>query len=241
MQAIDDTTPLAPLWDRLRASFARAAVITGGAARIAAHVSLTARLRREIHGWIALLEHLVRKLLFAEAGRLAPPARPRGPQMISIALPAATHIAAGKSAPHSRRKTARADLQDPETWSVRFALAPPHDPRAIPDSRAPRIRALWGPSPPPPPPPPARPHVERHTPLNLARRFEALRRVLLDPAPYARRLADLMRRLVRRFPEAALRFASRSARVSHYDRKDSRLGVDCCVAAFDVLAAFDSS
>jgi hypothetical protein len=114
----------------------------------------------------------------------------------------------------------------------------------VPEARAPRIRALWGPSPPPAPPPPtpiARAPCERHTPLQLARRFEALRRVLADPRPYARRLADLMHRLVRRFPEVTLRFAARGARVSHFDRADPRLGVDCSAAALGVPLAFNSS
>lgn len=241
MHDIEITDTLAPLWERLRASFARAAVITGGAAAIAAHMAMAAALRREIHGWIGWLEHLVRKLLFAEAGRL----EPLGPRTSSSALHAAPPraVASKGAAQPGRAAAPRANSQDPETWSVRFSLAPPRDPRAVPESRAPRIRALWGPSPPPAPPPPptVRARGERHAPLQLARRFEALRRVLADPRPYARRLADLMHRLVRRFPEVTLRFAARCARVGHFDRNDARLGVDCTAAALGSPLAFDSS
>ena len=239
MQVIDATTNLTPLWQRLRASFARAAAATGGAARIAAHTALAHALRREIHGWVALLEHLVRKLLFAEAGRLE--AQPVSSLRSVAQRRTRAQTASAKSAIRNTAcGAAKHDPANPETWSARFALAPPRDPRAVPDARAPRIRALWGPTPQPPPPVARRPG-EPHTPLHLARRFEALRRVLADPRPYARRLANLMRRLVRRHPEAPLRFTSRSARVSHFDRDDPRLGVECCAAAFNALPAFDSS
>lgn len=239
MHVLEDTANLVPLWVRLRASFARAVATTGGAARIAAHASLAAELRREIYSWIALFEQLVRRLLFAEAARLA-----YAPHSLIEAASRKSASASRAPPPNNahRKAPSAPDTQNPETWSVRFALAPPRDPRAVPEARAPRIRALWGPSPAPTPSRGApAPSGERNAPLHLARRFEALRRVLLDPAPHARRLAALMRRLVRRYPEAPLRFVLSGARSNHFDREDPRLGVDCSGASLDGLPAFNSS
>ena len=145
------------------------------------------------------------------------------------------NIATTKAPPSS-------DTRNPETWIVRFALALPRDPRTVPDACAPHIRALWGQSTAAAPPCDARgrPYA-RSTPLQLARRFEALRRVLIDPTSHARRLAVLLRRLVRRFPEAPRRFVLSSARSNHFDREDPRLGVDCAAASLDGLPSFNSN
>jgi hypothetical protein len=59
-----------PLWQRTRASFARAIEAIGTPAAIAALALLTRDLRRAIAGRILRLEHLVRKLLLAEATEL---------------------------------------------------------------------------------------------------------------------------------------------------------------------------
>jgi hypothetical protein len=74
--------------------------------------------------------------------------------------------------------------------------------------------------------------------LLLARRFEALRRVLEDPMPYARRLARVLARAVRRFPEVALRFAIAPSRAAGFDPDDSRLGVEACACALGGVSAF---
>lgn len=59
-----------PLWQRTRASFARAIEAIGAPATIAALTLLTRSLCRVITGRILRLEHLVRKLLLAEATEL---------------------------------------------------------------------------------------------------------------------------------------------------------------------------
>lgn len=231
MHVIDPATNLAPLWARVRASFARAGAATGGAAKIARYATLTKLLRCELIGWIALIEHFVRKLLFAEAARLDPGTA--GLQARTAPPPTAAQTSNQVRAP---------DLTAPETWSARFSLAPPRDPRAVPEANAPRIRALWGPPPPPPPPPPAlQAPRDSDKPFHLARRFEALRRVLENYAPHARRLARLMHRLVRRFPEAIHRVVFSGPRVDFFDREDDRLGIDCSAAAHAHWRAFDSS
>ncbi|WP_395645385.1 hypothetical protein [Terricaulis sp.] len=72
MHAIAPSAPLAadPLWARVRAAFARAVAAIGAPAAIAALGLLSRAFRRSIANRIALLEHIVRKLLLAEAGRL---------------------------------------------------------------------------------------------------------------------------------------------------------------------------
>jgi hypothetical protein len=111
----------------------------------------------------------------------------------------------------------------------------------VPNARAPRIRALWGPTPPAPRPRTPNPRsklTDEHAAFRLARRFEALRRVLETPAPHARRLARLMTRAVRRFPEIAIRFATTPARAAGYDPADHRLGIDATGRAIDASAVF---
>ncbi|MGQ0532009.1 MAG: hypothetical protein ACT4OF_04855 [Caulobacteraceae bacterium] len=286
MNDIAQPFDLTPLWTRTRAMFARAQTATGGAAKIAAVALMTLAMRKEIVGCIARLENIVRKLLFAEAARLAPPPCARGPRLVQIPLrgmaqhysPAASQNRsagprartcanlASNCAPDGARSNfepsrdrsagllartctnvankcaperARAiDLTRPETWRARFALALPRDPRRVPDARAPRILNPWGP---PPPPPPPRTHTApkpEDSPFRLARRFEALRRVFENPAPYARRLAHLMRRLVRHYREGAMCYAMTPARVGGFDRYDPRLSIECCGQAYEGVFAF---
>jgi hypothetical protein len=221
-----------PLWTRARAMFARAAAALGGPAAIAAVAVLSGAVRRTIVGWIAPLECIVRKLLLAEAARL-----PVSRAGLEARMPPQV-----KTAP----ERAKPDLQRPETWRARFSLSLPADPRAVPEARAPRIRALWdappvmivSAAPPParrlPPGGPSKPSPA----FRLARRFEALRRVLRNPLPHARRLARVLRRALRRFPEIVRRFALAPARASARDVDDPRLVLDAMGAGFAGGVAF---
>ncbi|MGQ0534209.1 MAG: hypothetical protein ACT4OF_16190 [Caulobacteraceae bacterium] len=255
MQAIAEPLTALPLWERTRASFARAVAAIGAPAAIAAIALLTRTLRRDIVGWVALLENIVRKLLLAEAAalkRTEPPPRWATSQVTHIPLrgmaqhwspylhPRTIPAVATKCAPEAPRSSI--DLSRPETWSARFALALPRDPRAVPEARAPRILNPWGPPPPPPPvrAPRSAPKPE-DAPLRLAHRLEALRRVLADPLPYARRLARLLPRLIRRYTQAAERFAIATARVHALDRVDPRLFIEAMAAALAAAYAFDTS
>ncbi len=220
--------------DRVRASFARIVAAQGAPAVIAALIVLARAQRREIGAWLTHLESIVRKLLFAEASRLPLEPHPSGAQQSSRR--------AQTSPPPSRSF----DASRPESWPARFSFAPPRDPRAVPEARAPRIRALWGET---------RAHqvieattLQRtrrvacpETARHLASRFEAIRRVLADPAPFARRLARIFHRLRRRFPEAAQRFAISSPRAYVFDPEDSRLRPDAMSVAIEASYAFDSS
>ena len=203
------------LWARTRAMFTRAIAAVGPLPQLAAIIQLTPSLRRGAVRWIALLEHIVRKLLLAEASKL--PAAP-------------AFVPQQKSAPcdssaHSKAPPRAIDTSRPESWPARFSFSLPRDERAVPESCAPRIRALWGNSPPPPPPQPQSSRVadpERGG-FRLARRLEALRRVLKDPLPYAQRLAKIMRRAVRAFPQIVHRYVCASARTNFYDPQDPKL------------------
>jgi hypothetical protein len=233
-----------PLWTRVRAMFARAVAALGDAAAIAALDILPRPLRRQIVAWLCPLEHIVRKLLLAEAAQLrcSPgwsaglrPAFAQVPQTRSAALRAACAAGAARSKPSRVFDPSR-----PHTWPARFAFALPRDPLAVPDARAPRIRALWGPTPPPPPPPTRSPRATNETdaPFRLARRFEALRRVLENPRPHAERLARVLTRAVHRFPEIVQRCVLAPARTGDYDREDPQLGVDATTHAWPAPEAF---
>jgi hypothetical protein len=289
------------LWARTRAMFARACAAIGEPAAIAANAALNKGLRRRIIAWLAPLEHIVRKLLIAEACALHCIAREAEKRRVRVELvplrglamhwhpqhtpspssgegagggvnrnnagganavrasgsrtsancahshPSSLHPIpqspplagrGGASAAPSRSsaRTSRAiDLARPESWRAKFAFAMPRDPRFVPDARAPRIRALWGPDPAPEPePPPRAPRILRaeDAPFRLARRFEALRRVLENPAPYARKLAQLLARAVERRRCAAQRYVIAPARTDDYDPRDHRLRLDAMGAAF---------
>jgi hypothetical protein len=224
---------LAPLWDRARARFARAVAAIGAPAAIAALRALTPALRRAVLDWLAPLERIVRALLLAQAATIA--------RAWPLSLPSAAAKRKAGAAPAPSRAL---DRSSPETWPARFALSPPRDPRRVPDARAPRIRALWGPPPPPPPPPPTRaprPRSEADGAFRLALRLEAVRRVLADPAPHALRLARLIARAVRRFPEIAARYLFAHGRAGGCDAEDPRLIVDVLAQAMDARYAFPDS
>lgn len=229
--AADPSPFITPLWERARAMLARVLAVFGGSAAIAAIALLTPRLRRDIVARIAPLEHVVRKLLFVEAAKYAHLAATGAPR---------------RGFPHASDAAARPalDLSQPETWPARFALAPPRDPLLVPDARAPRIRS-FEPFPVIRPPRESRRTRRAQAPaqpaFKLARRLEALRRVLSKPAPHARRLARHFARVRRRYPEAPSRYAAAPSRTGAYDPDDPRLGLECHGCAFAAASAFADS
>jgi hypothetical protein len=78
-------------------------------------------------------------------------------------------------------------------------------------------------------------------PFRLARRLEAIRRVLENPAPYAERLARTLVRETRRTANIALRYAFAPCRTNDYNRADPRLSLDAGGAAFIRHDAFSDS
>lgn len=225
------TTP--HLWARLRALFERVIAAVGAPAIIAA-LTFAPGMRSGIVRQLALVEILARKLLLAEAAALAAQPQQSGPRLIETTLAASGLY----TAPQTRRRSrapvkARAlDLSKPETWPARFALAIPRDARAVQDRRAPRIRALWGDTR-SPPMPKSQPHSRRFVSESflVARRAEALRRMLHDPAPYAVRLARARRIGVAPSRETITRYALKAPRRFIGDQRDPRLTLDIFGAA----------
>lgn len=220
--------PTAQLWERLRALFTR--IITAiGAPALLTTLTLAPLTRAAITRQIALIEILARKLLLAEAADLAP-APQRGPRLIEITLSASGLY----MPPPARRARAPArartiDPTRPETWPARFALAIPRDGRLIDDRRAPRIRDLWSNA--PPPAPERAPPQRTSDAFRIARRAEALRRMLENPAPHVRRLSQSRRVCVARSREVINRYALRAPRRFIGDRHDPLLTIDIFSAA----------
>jgi hypothetical protein len=247
MNVIAETARLteAPLWERARAMFARAVAAIGQPAAIAAVAALPSELRGRIVGWLLLIETIVRKLLLAEAAALPRP-KENGPRLVEIPLRSVgvyalvNQTAASASlAPPARRKAS--DLARPETWRASFAFSLPRDAR-VPERQAPRIRALWGPTPPPSPPAPAaRQRHRQKSAFLLARRLEALRRVLNEPARYVRWLANRLRDLQKRNRDLAHQAFVATSRGQFCDRSDPRLRLNAIGKALIARFAFDSS
>ncbi len=237
MNAEKPNPATAPLWERTRAMFARAAAAVGAPAVIAALTLLPDAARAEIMRWLLLLESIVRKLLLADAGSLSQPPKQLSPRLIDIPLRGAPP-ANQTPAPSAAREGARAraiDFSQPETWAAQFALSLPHS-ASVPESRAPRIRALWGPALPSPPPPPA-PRRRHAAAFLIARRFEAIRRVLNDPLPHVRRLALALRRAVYRCRDIITRYFAASPRKYDYDAHDPRLRIEAFGQAYNATFA----
>ncbi|MBL8547192.1 MAG: hypothetical protein JNL81_12075 [Hyphomonadaceae bacterium] len=222
-----------PLWVRLRALFGRVIAVIGAPAMIAA-LTLAPRLRTSIVRQIALIEILARKLLLAEAALVATaPAPQRAPQLTEARLRATGLYTLPQPSRQRRAPSAPRiiDLANPETWPARFALAIPRDPRGVADRYAPRIRALWGDYHEP------APAIERTPPRRnsdaflVARRAEALRRVLHDPTPHVTRLTRARRIRVARSYQAIRRYTFRAPRRFVGDRYDPRLTLDIFTAA----------
>lgn len=216
--------------------FARALAAVGAPAAIAA-AALSRETRRRIIGWLSPLETIVRRLLLAEAAELR---RRKAPPLASWSarLPPRT---AQACKPDKRGGAARSklDISAPETWRVAFSFSLPRDPHAVPESRAPRIRLLGAAHAAMTPPKPERAGPQRaDTPFSLARRLEALRRVLDDPAPHAERLARLLSRAIRRYPQIVRRYWLRSARTGDCDPSDPGLSIDALAASSNAPDAF---
>ncbi len=218
MTIASSSDPIAELWREARAWLSDAMHDLRGPAQVA-HV-IARKIRAAIKARIARLELLLMKLLLIEAvhhpswtaglslGRSSSFASAK-PGQAPIAAPA------GRCAPgRARSNLARAeDSHDPESWRVRFHLRMPREraPHQPPrDAGGPRIRDIG-------PPLLVRDiwrererralvdRLRRFNPANapakalaLARRFEAIRRVIADPrraiAALARKLLSLGKR-----------------------------------------------
>jgi hypothetical protein len=245
-----------PLWTRARAMLARAVAAIGDASSIALLKALPRTLRRQIVAWLYPLECIVRRLLIAEAAELhrAECARAaRGPRIERVPLRGmAMHWRPGSGTASLQARMApavaercepegsrsRLDRSHPETWRASFSFALPRNPHLVPNARAPRILDPWRDYPPPLPPRTPRVLKPEDAPFRLARRFEALRRVLENPRPYAERLARVLVREARRVPRLVTRYVLSGPRTDAFDPHDSRLSLDALGAAYDAPEAF---
>jgi hypothetical protein len=212
------------LWTIAEEMLSLMTLALGGPGLIAAIERITRGAKRDILDWLAPLELLVRKLLLVEAAKL-----PRAAEKRST--PRALTLAMVKSW-RQRRKPRLMPIEPnrPSTWRVTFRIALPPDPlerKRKPDHDAPHIYVL------------GRPSLVRdimrdqaaaarkaalaqrtvaranNTLKRLAQRFEAVRRVIADPAPHALRLARLLARKARDAFDAARRLANAPAPQRH--------------------------
>ena len=221
--------PIAKLWRIARALMSEAMRAFGAPAEVARTLSRFARhaLARRLRA----LETLAMKLLLVEAARLAvPPASSRHANAQTMAAKR-TDIAGCKPA-------LRPDPARPETWRVRFELRIPSeradDCPAKPKQPSARMAALRARA-----PDMAR---ERAKAEKLARRLEALRRVVADPLPRARRLRRKLLALKAAAYDTGLRIAFR--RPPHNELNPilhARAEFAACSAVHALVAAPDSS
>jgi hypothetical protein len=220
--------PIAKLWMIARALVCDAIHAFGAPAEVARTLSRFARhaLARRLRA----LETLAMKLLLVEAARLAPvpPASSRHAN--------AKTIAARRTDAGWKPAVPPADPARPETWRVRFELRIPraHERAAQPKQPSARMAALGGAA-----PDTAR---ERAKAEKLARRLEALRRVVADPLPRARRLRRKLLALKAHAYDTGLRIAFR--RPPHNQLNPilhERAEFAACAAIHALVAAPDTS
>jgi hypothetical protein len=221
--------PIAKLWQIARALVSAAIHAFGAPDEVARTLSRFARhaLARRLRA----LETLAMKLLLVEAARVppVPPASSRHANAKTIAA-RRTDIAGCK--PVARP----ADPARPETWRVRFELRIPraHERAAQPRRPSARMAALRACA-----PDMAR---ERAKAEKLARRLEALRRVVADPLPRARRLRRKLLALKAHAYDTGLRIAFR--RPPHNELNPilhERAEFAACAAIHTLVPAPDSS
>jgi hypothetical protein len=198
MQVQSQLLPIDRLWSVARAMFARMCDAVGDAAALAARSALDEEERRAIRAWLAPIAAFARKLVLIEAAALArepelPPGRRHKPGGGRSGRTASFRLW-----PRPRPAPARIrSLGEPTTvaqiWRERARQALL---RRLAEARANRAPA----------------HVR------LARRMEALERVIAKPAAAARRLA----RRLRRTPRLALELAAQRP------PRSDRLDADAC-------------
>ena len=252
MTSIAEPSNTEPLWTRARAMFVRAVAAIGDASSIALLQALPRVLRHQIVAWLYPLECIVRRLLIAEAAELRRAERARaerGPRAVTIQVRSLglaqtwsaglqTRVGSGVAEKRGSEDLRSIAAAKPETWRAPFSFALPRNPHIVPNSRAPRILDPSRDYPAPPPPRAPRVLKPEEAPFRLARRFEALRRVLADPRPYAERLVRLLVREARRVPRLVMRYVLAGPRSDDFDPSDSRLSLDALGAAFDAPEAF---
>lgn len=223
----EDETSLPALWEAAAYFMRWLIAMCGGPCALVAGGYLSLKERRQILFWLRPVEAVVRRLLVAEAARIAQrlhSARTQQAQAAAKPMQAARKNAQNWQRRAARPRFCRVSFPDPENsagWTVRFSASEPAGrmPRSAPRFE-PRLRVLDGESDahilapaalalaaarhrerlragePVLSAAPARrlkPSRAAGNPWALAKRIEALIRVLSNPEPYARRLARRLR------------------------------------------------
>lgn len=242
MNAAIHQSTIAALWPRVRALFDRFIAVFGAPAALAILEFSSSDARRVIVRQLTRVEMYVRKLLLAEA-MLLTQAKQRGPRLIAVPLCANGLYTSFNQTEREVGFTrgSNVDRARPETWSVTFAFALPRDTHTVPETIAPRVRTLWGKAAQQPAASPPTPSQRRPAALRIARRVEALRRVLNDPTPHARRLAHAYRASSARNPTTLARYAFTTPRHLCVGRQDPQLDVDIHRASWIARDVGDAS
>jgi hypothetical protein len=249
-----DDTSLPGLWETAKYFMRWLYAVCGSPCALIAEPHLSRKDRKNIIFWLRPIEAIVRRLLVAEAARMAQKPRAAKPKIRGGIKP--------PGAPS--RPGALPDLDDSTRWSVRFCLPGSARPAAA-TLTGPRILVLD-----PVLPPLAHLHLARAAerfrrarneargekpscvkgdiwrvpraagnPWKLARRIEALTRVLENPRPYARRLARRLEKDSARIAAACSPPPPRQpGRRPHYGDASVRAASELARAA---LAPFDTS
>ncbi len=205
-----DETSVPGLWETARWLMRWMIAVCGGPCALVAEVYLSRKERRQIVFWLRPVEAIIRRLLVAEAAKIAnTPGQSKKPGPGKGKRPA-------PGAPFCR--VGLPDPEDPSGWTVRFSMVersarkPDAAGRHVPRlhvlevgndaavlapaalalaAKQHRLERLAGAGPAFPEAPGMRPKTSRAAgnPWRLARRIEAALRVLANPRPYAGRLA----------------------------------------------------
>ena len=209
----DDESAPPALWAAGRYFLDWLMALFGAPHDVAALGVLTPKERSEILGWLRPVEALVRLLLIAEAAALPRPAPPS---------PSSLRPEPRRSA--AERPHAEPDPEDSRRWPTRFRVFVARGSKRRRDPSDAGRR--WD------------DHAPWLDPWPVARRIEAVRRVLEDASPYARRLA-------RRLAAAPARAEPLISRARNTNRKRRQLGDEALGFAADhaaaALAHFDTS
>ena len=172
-----------PLWSAAREMVSFFVLAIGGPNIIATMGKLSRQMRRDIFGLAGAARAHRQEAVADRSGNLPLPADGLGPPALTSA-----RLKSYMNRPH--RPRAWGDPEKPRTWRASFAVRIPSvEKRRAPVNSGPRIRSFDAPTPAP------KQRARRRDPaFAFALRFEAVRRVLDDPA---RAIVRLARRLCR--------------------------------------------
>jgi hypothetical protein len=189
-------TPIPTLWEMAKRLFERLTGYTGSAAEVARRVRISRDDRKLVLSWLEPVESLVRLLLFSQALTyliMAPEARALLKENASPPSPPPPSQPPSQPAPPpAPSKKPPRDLRDPNSWSCSFrVLEQTHIPFFAQPTRPQQADATSR-RPSAPPSHAGAEDAPGRSVLRLARRIEAVSRVMARPRPHMLRLARLL-------------------------------------------------